>query len=125
MQLFFEIIKILFNLLRVQKAHLAVSGPCNDRAVFKNTHILDDAVFLAVARHIADAGLERLPRSADMHGLALYFYRAGSPVCCTENRLKQLTSAVAQKAREAEHLAGVHFKADVSEMRLQRHTLAA
>ena len=54
-----------------------------------------------------------------------YFYRAGSPVYCTENRLKQLTSAVAQKARETEHLAGVHFKADVSEMRLQRHTLAA
>ena len=60
-----------------------------------------------------------------MHGLALDFYRTGSPVYCAENRLKQLASAVAQKARETEHLAGVHFKADVSEMRLQRHTLAA
>ena len=98
-------VKFLALRLSIDQAAMRQPGQSDDGAVFQDVHILDDAVFLAVARHIADAQRQRLLGGVHLHGfavdndIALVFPRIA------KNGAEDLAAPVAQKARHAQHLA--------------------
>ena len=97
----------------------------HDRAVFKDVHVLDDAVLLAVARQIADAKGQRLLRGGDGHGVSVHVHLPLIPALRAEHRAEQLAASVAQKARDAQHLARAHAQAHIAEVRLLRQAFKA
>ena len=118
-------VKFLALRLSVDQAAARQPGPGDDGAVFQDVHVLDDAVFLAVARHIADAQRQRLLGGMHLHGLAAH---DDAPLILSriaKDGAEDLAAAVAQKARDAQHLARAHAQADMAVVRLLGQILQA
>ena len=118
-------VKFLALRLAVDQPAARQPGPGDDGAVFQDVHVLDDAVFLAVARHIADAQRQRLLGGVHLHGLAAHDDVALILARIAKDGAEDLTAAVAQKARHAQHLARAHAQADMAVVRLLGQILQA
>ena len=99
--------------------------PDHDGAVFQDIHVLDDAVFLAVAGQIADAQRQRLRGGMNHDWLAIHQDAPAIASHIAEHGAKQLASAIAQQARHAQHFARADAQRHIAVIGLKRQVFQA
>ena len=89
----------------IEEAVARKAAERGQRDVLEDRQRQDDALALALLRHIDDAARDRVGRRADDDGLAVELQRAARRLGDAEQRLHQLAAAGADEAVEAEDLA--------------------